>query len=103
MKKIKLSDLVYVAESDIHGKGLFARRTIQAGEYIGEFKGPEVTQDGEHVLWTWEGKWRGRQGRNALRYLNHSSRANAEFRGFDLYALRQLKCEQEITIDYGWS
>ncbi len=103
MKKTKLSDVVYVGESSVHGKGLFAKRAIKKGECIGEFKGPETTVDGEHVLWVWgEGRWIGRQGRNSLRYLNHSRRPNSAFHGFSLYALHPVTKSGEILIDYGW-
>jgi hypothetical protein len=44
----------------------------------------------------------GRIGRNRLRFLNHAKDPNAEFDGFDLYALRAIAVGEELTIDYGW-
>ena len=38
---------------------------------------------------------------NALRYLNHSSRPNAEIDGLELYALRNIQPGAEILIHYG--
>lgn len=95
--------LVYVAESPIHGKGLFAREPIPARAYIGRYLGPEAKRNGSHVLWI-EGEhgWIGRRGFNRLRYLNHAAVPNAEFDGFDLYARRRIQAGEEITIDYHW-
>jgi len=98
---MKLKDRVYVEQSTIHGKGLFARRTIKKGEYIGTFEGPPAKRDGSHTLWIYDGdEYEGRRGKNALRYLNHSSEANAEFEDFDLYAVKTIRINCEITIDY---
>ena len=84
----ELREWVYAADSPIHGRGLFARRAIARGEYIGTFWGPEVKRDGVYVLWVTVGAGDagviGRSGRNMLRYLNHARRPNAEFDGFEL-------------------
>lgn len=106
MMKAKLSDLFYVEESGIHGKGLFARLPMKKGHYLGTYKGPETTDmenAGPHVLWVEvdDGSWLGRDGRNILRYLNHHEEPSAEFDGFDLYALRDIPEGMEITIHYG--
>jgi SET domain-containing protein len=42
----------------------------------------------------------GRRGLNLLRYLNHAERPNAEFDGFDLYALKNIRAGEEITFNY---
>lgn len=93
----------YAGRSSIHGKGLFAGRSFRKGERIGAYEGPRVARDGMHVLWVEEddGEYFGIDGRNALRYLNHSSRPIAEFDGNELYALRRIGPGDEITIDYG--
>lgn len=106
MKRAKLSDLFYVDESGIHGKGLFAKVELKKGRYLGTYKGPErsdIDNSGPHVLWveTDDGRWIGRDGRNLLRYLNHSKKPCAEFDGFDLYALKTIKTGGELTINYG--
>ena len=95
--------LFYVEDSEIHGKGLFARIEIKEGTYLGEYLGPETTDNGMHVLWTEdeEGEWIGRDGKNALRYLNHNTKPSAEFDDYELYAVEKIKPHQEITIDYG--
>lgn len=101
-----LSALFYVKESGIHGKGLFAKRSIRRGEFLGTYRGPEchdLERGGPHVLWveTEEGGWIGRDGRNILRYLNHHEYPDAEFVGFDLYALKEIAEHSEVTIHYG--
>ncbi len=93
----------YVEDSEIHGKGLFARTEIKVGTYLGDYEGPETTDNGMHVLWTEDedGNWIGRDGKNALRYLNHDVQPCAEFDGYELYAVENIEQHQEITIDYG--
>jgi SET domain-containing protein len=102
----ELEDTVYHGPSKIHGTGLFARRAISEGEYIGTFHGPKVSDDGTHVLWVYESdddeEPVGHRGENLLRFLNHSDDHNAEFDGLDLYALRDIVPDEEITFDYGW-
>ena len=99
----RLASVVFVGRSAIHGRGLFARRPIAAGEYIGTFHGPRVEEDGSHVLWVYpeEGRPVGRRGSNMLRFLNHATPYNAAFNGFDLFARRAIAADHEITIDYG--
>ena len=45
-----------IADSPIHGKGLFARKHIGAGEIVGVLDDVPTSTDGEHVLWLGEGK-----------------------------------------------
>lgn len=97
--------LVFVGESPIHGRGLFAARRIAAGDFIGEYLGHEVSDDGMHVLWVEgdeEDEWIGIEGTGKLRFLNHSGEPNAEMDGLDCYALMDIEPGHEITIDYGW-
>jgi SET domain-containing protein len=97
-----LKQIVYSAESEIHGTGLFAKKSIRKGDYIGTFEGPEAKRNGSHVLWVYDDDDSvvGRSGKNLLRYLNHSVPGNAEFDGFDLYALTDINPHDEITFDY---
>ena len=100
----QLKNWVYSAVSGIHGTGLFARKAIRKGEYIGTYAGPQARRNGMYVLWVYdqedEDKAVGRSGRNLLRYLNHARPGNAEFDGFDLYALANIDADEEITFDY---
>lgn len=97
--------LAYVEESDIHGRGLFARCDIDRDEYIGTYEGPATQSDGMHVLWLWNEeteRWEGINGTNEMRFLNHSPKPNADWWGDELYAIRKIKADEEITFDYGW-
>ncbi len=100
---IKLSTLFYVSTSSIHGKGLFSKTHIAPGSYLGEYKGPSSTEIDTYVLWAQDEKdrWMARDGKNMLRYINHSNDPCAEFWGFDLYATRDIPPGHEITVDYG--
>lgn len=99
----QLEQLYYSKDSGIHGTGLFARVKFVPDDYMGEYDGPDAIENGSHVLWTEDENdaWIGRDGENLLRYLNHSKTPHAEFRGFELFALREISPDEEITIDYG--
>ncbi|MCW8831113.1 MAG: SET domain-containing protein [Gammaproteobacteria bacterium] len=110
LDEVELEALYYVDDSGIHGKGLYARVAIKKGTYMGTYDGPEGVEDGSnalqngsHVLWVEEedGTWTGRDGQNILRYLNHGAEPHAEFNGFDLYAVKNIRAGEELTIDYG--
>jgi uncharacterized protein len=99
----RLHTRVYRAASSIHGDGCFAKVPFRSGDFIGTFEGVEVDRDGAHVLWIYDAEGNalmGREGRNLLRWLNHSHEPNAELDGFDLYACRTIAVDDEITIDY---
>ncbi len=104
LKNRELRDIVYSADSKIHGTGLFARRCIGKGEYIGTYHGPDARRNGTYVLWVYdqgdEENAVGRSGRNLLRYLNHAKPGNAEFIGFDLFARKEIRTDDEITFNY---
>ncbi|MFT5138804.1 MAG: hypothetical protein ACI9H8_000741 [Lysobacterales bacterium] len=101
---------VFVTDSQIHGKGLFAGTDISRGSYIGFYQGEKTLENDVYVLWvnqsekTPDGEeeiWLGYDGINELRYLNHSAQANCEFDGQHLYALRDIAQNEELTFDYG--
>lgn len=97
--------LAYVAPSGIHGRGLFARKAIPKGEYIGVYEGKPSKKNGMHVLWVWDEdkeSWYGIDGKNEMRFANHADKPNAEFWGDEMYALRRIKKDEEITFDYQW-
>ncbi|MBW2725290.1 MAG: SET domain-containing protein-lysine N-methyltransferase [Deltaproteobacteria bacterium] len=97
------AERVEIGTSPIHGSGLFAARRIRTGAYVATFEGKITKRDGMHVLWTFDedGNEYGIEGRNALRFLNHSPDPNAEFIGRDLHAVRNVQSGTELTIDYG--
>jgi len=91
--------LVYVADSPIHGKGLFAKRHIAAGELIGVLRGVPTSEDGAHVLWV-DGKT-GIQVQCDLRYINHSDDPNAVYYDtLEVCALKDIAPGEEITHNY---
>lgn len=99
------NERVYVDRSPIHGKGLFAARNLPGGQLIGVYDGPQVEDDDTYVLWVEDepgGGWTGYDGRNEMRFMNHSAQPNAEMHGLDCYALEEIPAGTEITIDYGW-
>ena len=91
--------LIYVDDSTIHGKGLFARKKIKAGDIIGVVDGVPTSTDGDHVLWIDD-----RQGihvRCDLRYINHSDKPNAVYYDtLEVCALTDISPGEEITHDY---
>jgi uncharacterized protein len=91
-----------VGPSPIHGRGVFACRHVRRHECLGTFEGTRTRRNGTYVLWVDDGdEVYGIRGSTALRYLNHSVRPNAVFRGDQLYALREIRPGTEITIHYG--
>ncbi|MDJ0973143.1 MAG: SET domain-containing protein-lysine N-methyltransferase [Planctomycetota bacterium] len=90
-------------QSAIHGKGLFAEVRIPKETLIGVFEGPRTKRDGPHVLWVEDehGKVYGVRGQNELRFLNHADAPNAELDGQELWSLRRIEKDEEITIHYG--
>lgn len=94
---------VEVRDSRIHGKGIFARTRLRAGQRIGRFEGDPTAQNGTYVLWLIgeDGFEIGIRGRNALRFLNHGDPANAEFLDDELYVVRNVQPGAEVLIDYG--
>jgi len=104
MPKYDDNPLVYVADSPIHGKGLFARVDISYDSHIGTYEGPATKDDGMHVLWVWNDEtdeWEGIDGNNEMRFLNHASDPNADWWGDELYSIRDIVRGEEITFHYG--
>ena len=92
---------VYVAESKIHGKGLFAKRHIPEGEVIGVVSGEWTKTDGPHVLWLNNKK--GFQVSCNLRYINHSKTPNAcYYDSLEVIAIKDIQPDEEITHNYQW-
>lgn len=99
----RLRDRVYRAPSKLHGSGCFARIAFAPGDYIGTYEGPAAKRDGTYVLWVYDEDGQpseARSGRNLLRWLNHRRDGNAEFDGFDLYAVKPIAAGEEILFDY---
>ncbi len=88
-----------VANSAIHGKGLFATTRIKKGTLIGNVKGKKTKRNGDYVLWISD-----KQGflvQNEMKYINHSSKPNAAYYDdLTVVALKNIKAGEEITHHY---
>ena len=94
-----MTDMTYIADSPIHGKGLFARTHIRCDEVIGWLRGKPSADDGIYVLWI-----SADQGIEVLcnfKYINHSDAPNAcYYDDLSVVALRDIQPDEEITHDY---
>ena len=91
--------LTYIANSLLHGKGLFAQVDIPKGAVIGTLKGEYCQQDGSYVLWLSETE--GFEVSCRLKYINHAKKANAcYYDDLTVVALRRIKQGEEITHNY---
>jgi SET domain-containing protein len=99
MRKLNDNSFTYVTTSNIHGKGLFARKRIKAGTLIGQIDGRPTKTDGPYVLWLTQLK--GVEVLCQLKYINHSDEPNAIYYDtLEVIALRDIKCDEEITHNY---
>lgn len=98
-----MNDKVEVKDSPIHGKGLFAKRKLRRDQLVGIYEGVRTEEDDTYVLWyeDEDGKLVGVDGRNELRYANHSRTPNSVLYGDEMYALQDIVPGTEILIDYG--
>ena len=93
------NELTYVANSPIHGSGLFARILIPRGSVIGYLEGRETRQEGMYVLWL-DGET-GFEVSCDLKYINHSDAPNAcYYDDKSVVALRDINANEEITHNY---
>lgn len=91
---------VYVDDSPIHGKGLFAKDFIPADTVIGIVQGEPTKTDGEHVLWVDDEN--GFLVQCDLRFINHSDTPNAAYYDdLEVCAMRDIEPGEEITHNYG--
>lgn len=92
--------MYYVAESPVHGRGLFASRSIAEGEILGRLVGKPTTEDGPHVLWLSDET--GFEVSCDLRFINHSKQPNAiYYDDLTVVALCDIAPGEEIVHDYG--
>jgi len=91
---------VYVADSEIHGLGMFATRAIEAERSLGRLAGMPTHDDGIHVLWLTDEL--GLEVTNDFRFINHDKDPNCELTDVDVVTLRAIAADEELTHDYGW-
>lgn len=95
-----VSDLVFVASSPVHGKGLFAARALEAGTCIARLHGMPTFDDGMYVLWITDEL--GLELTNDLKYINHDKNPNAAYSDLDVTIIRDVAAGEELLHDYGW-
>ena len=94
-------DLVYVGESPVHGKGLFARVDIPAETELGICATQPADADGAHVLWL-DDVTRPVQVTCDLRYINHHAEPNvAYFDDLSVMTLSSVQAGEELLHHYG--
>lgn len=96
----KMAKRVYVSQSPIHGKGLFATKAIKAGVTLGRLQGMLTDDDGTYVLWL--NKKIGLEITNEFRFINHDSNPNCALTDSKVVTLRAIEKDEEFTHDYGW-
>lgn len=110
---------VEVRRSRVHGHGVFAIRTLRAGEQIGRYAGRRYAAD--HMEDAWNDRLTylfglsdgsmidGAQGGNATRHLNHACEPNVEaIEEYDaseelvivICATRRIAAGEELFLDY---
>ena len=95
-----VSDKVFVAESPVHGKGLFAAKRIKANTVLGRLHGMPTFDDGIYVLWITNKL--GLELTNDFKYINHDSDPNAAYSDLDVTVLKDVEPGDELLHDYGW-
>ena len=108
-----------VRRSDIHGNGVFARRTIEAGERIVEYTGERITSDESAIRAERSGGpvnhtfffsladgnvIDGGSGGNDARFINHACEPNCEAYEEDgkvfIYSLQEIEKGEELNYNY---
>jgi hypothetical protein len=108
---------VRVARTSV-GKGVFAQRTYQRGDVIGEIEGEVIDDDQYGSDYCMNiGGGRALEPAAPFRFVNHSCEPNCRFDYFDLatpgggtpsrrvflLAMYKIRPGEQLTIDYGWS
>ena len=99
-KASDVSDKVFVAESALHGKGLFAAQKIKADTVLGRLVGMPTFEDGIYVLWITDEL--GLELVNDFKFINHGKNPNAAYTDEDVTILRDVEAGEELLHDYGW-
>lgn len=99
---------IYIGESKLHGKGIFAKKDIEKGESIALIKGQII----DHIVvdkktsavgpnWIGIGKHKWIDPKITFDYINHSCNPNTGIKGAKtVVALKNIKKNEEISIDY---
>lgn len=94
-------DLVRVAESPVHGRGLFAAKQIRKGTELGICKTRKAKKDGPYVLWL-EDEDRDVEVICDLKFINHGKKPNVSYYDdLSVVALKNIKPGDELLHHYG--
>lgn len=103
---------IYIGDSHIDGKGIFAGEEIHKGDRIQYIKGERIknvvkSKEESEAIANWIGVsrkfWMNTDG-TPFRFINHSCDPNAAIMGTKtVVALRNINKDDEITIDYSMS
>ncbi|HMO79084.1 MAG TPA: SET domain-containing protein [Candidatus Paceibacterota bacterium] len=99
---------IYICNSKIEGKGVYAGENIKKGEFIQSIKGDlkfKINKNLKDTLgnpnWVGVDKNEWIDPYKPFKFLNHSCNANTGIRGrVCMYAIRDIREGEEITIDY---
>ena len=97
LPSLQTDDKISIMNSPVEGNGVFAKKTLLAGERIAYFEGEIIPHITKHSL-TLDGKNIDPTGE--LKNLNHSCDPNAYFMKRWLIAGREINEGKEVTIDY---
>ncbi len=94
------TDLVYVKDSKVHGKGMFAAKKIKKNTVLGPLLGRPTKKDGTYVLWITDKQ--GFRVTNDFRFINHGYEPNCELTDTEVITLKTIKKDEELLHHYGW-
>lgn len=114
--------MTYIDHSDIHGQGLFAANAVRKGQVLGTLDGQSVPRDlikrvirtlpchntvaqsSCSLFFEWNALDSGcllvRPYRTKYSYINHSRTPNIEVSGNQIVTLRDIRINEELTLDY---
>ena len=96
-----IENKIRVADSAIHGKGVFATAVIKKGELLGHLQTRPAKDNGPYVLWCDDGK-SAREVTCNFRFINHAKKANvAYYDDLTVVAIRDILPGEELTHYYG--
>ena len=91
--------LVYVDDSPIHGKGLFAKSDIKKGTVLGYCKTKRTKKITDHTLWL------GKKMHMMVcdfRFINHARKPNVViYDDLSVVTLKKIRQGEELTHHYG--
>lgn len=116
MTDFELQNILSVKESNLHGKGIFANVKFNSGQTITSIVGDLIDadecvkreEDGNvYIFWKSDDEYIDVSKHSVLKFINHSCDYNCdvdedENGNLILIAARDIKKDEELTIDYGY-